>query len=102
LPALVLLVWMYLTRQTEVRIWLRRGLLTALAFPFAMGAMFALSKTLCRQGGLDQQFGSCGIVPDVWANWLLPLPIIGFGAYGAFVVFCAIRLEFRAWRASKR
>lgn len=96
-PALLVLPWILVSRLSEVRSSLWRGLIAALAIPVANAITFALFQSVCTRGHLDHPFEDCGPLPDYVANYSVVLILVVLGAFGAFAVVKSGWLEYQAW-----
>lgn len=75
-PAILALLWAWLTRIQLVRKTLIRAFVMVLVTPFLMAGIYVIFTRLCARGHIDQHFAKCGSVPDSIANWLPLAPLL--------------------------
>ncbi|NOR62170.1 MAG: hypothetical protein GQ535_06725 [Rhodobacteraceae bacterium] len=98
-PALLMLVWAWLSKIPKVKKLLVRGFLTALSAPIMIATLFAVFRRICERGHLDQQFGACSPVPDIVAN-LTPVGLYALlVSISAFIAIYCLYLEINRLRA---
>jgi len=94
-PALLSLLWAWLTLIPLVRKILIRALSSVIAAPFLSAGIYVIFSRLCATGHFRQDFAECGPVPDNLANWLPFAPLILLVLPAAIAVFYCAILEHR-------
>jgi hypothetical protein len=88
-PALIALLWAWLTRIKRVRTILIRAFIAVLIVPFLIAGLYELLDSMCTQGHLFQPYGDCGIIPDSLANLIPNAPLILLVPASAAAIYCA-------------
>ena len=90
-PAILALIWAYVTRNRSVRKKLMLASALLVLFPFLSAGVFAFLTTQCAKGHIDQSFADCGWISDelinslgfilvYWGLLLGPAAVLGLAA----------------------